>query len=132
MGLVVNLNQKTFKNNVMEHNISDIKVWIERVIDSCNNSFHFEVAQTMIYKFNGLCKYESQRVELQDYFNIKFNAVHGILTSFDNYTYVTLGDGTVVSTSMVSDSRLKSSPRLNKFNFLPSTKMSLLKSILHH
>jgi len=71
----------------MENNISDIQEWIERVIDSCNNTFHFEVVQIMIYKFNALCKNESQRVELQDYFNIKYNSVHGILTSSNNNTF---------------------------------------------
>ena len=62
-----------------QHNIKEIQTWIKRIIDSCDNTFHFEGAQVIINKFKEICKKESEWVEVQDYFNEKYNKVHGII-----------------------------------------------------
>lgn len=46
-------------------------------------------------------------------------------------TRMTLKDGSELSTSIANDSRLKSSMTFKSRNFLPSTKLSLMKSMLH-
>jgi len=62
-----------------QHNIKEIQTWIKRIIDSCDNTFHFEGAQVIINKFKEICKKESEWVEVQDYFNEKYNTMHGII-----------------------------------------------------
>jgi hypothetical protein len=67
-----------------EHNIPEIEAWIKRIIDSCENTFHFEGAQVLINKFKKICKKESDWIEVQDYFNVKYNKVHGIINNLSN------------------------------------------------
>jgi hypothetical protein len=62
-----------------EHNVKEIQAWIKRIIDSCDNTFHFEGAQVLINKFKEICKKESDWVEVQDYLNLKYNNIHGII-----------------------------------------------------
>jgi len=62
-----------------EHNSVEIMNWLKKIIDSCENTFHFEGAQILIDKFEEICKKKSDLVEVQDYFNLKYNEVHGII-----------------------------------------------------
>lgn len=62
-----------------ERNKKEIQDWLKRIIDSCDNTFHFEGAQILINKFKEICKKESEWIEVQDYYNIKYNKVHGII-----------------------------------------------------
>jgi len=62
-----------------DKNIGEIKIWLKRIIDSCDNTFHFEGAQILINKFKELCKKEDDWIEIQDYFNEKYNYMHGII-----------------------------------------------------
>src|ERR1700744_482333 len=55
-------------NNTME--------WIKRVIDSCNNTIHFDYAQVLVDLFKEKCTDEREKLEIQDYFNVAFNEVH--------------------------------------------------------
>ena len=63
----------------MEHNLPEIQAWIKRIIDSCENTFHFEGAQIVINKFKEICDKESQWIDIQDYLNQKYNKKHGII-----------------------------------------------------
>ena len=63
----------------MEHNLQEIQAWIKRIIDSFENTFHFEGAQIVINKFKEICDKESQWIDLQDYLNQKYNKTHGII-----------------------------------------------------
>jgi hypothetical protein len=65
--------------NSIEPNIPQIQAWIKRIIDSCENTFHFEGAQVLINKFKEICDNEKQWVEVQDYFNLKYNGVHAVI-----------------------------------------------------
>jgi len=62
-----------------EHDAVEIKNWLKKIIDSYDNTFHFEGAQILIGKFEKICKRESDLVEVQDYLNRKFNERHGII-----------------------------------------------------
>ena len=62
-----------------EHDAVEIKNWLKKIIDSCENTFHFEGAQILIDKFKEICKKESDLVDVQDYFNLKYNKVHGVI-----------------------------------------------------
>ena len=66
-------------SNGSEHNLSEIQDWIKKIIDSCENTFHFEGAQVIINKFKEICDKESQWIELEDYYSVKYNKVHGII-----------------------------------------------------
>jgi hypothetical protein len=68
----------------MEQNIPQIEAWIKRIIDSCENTFHFEGAQIVINKFKEICDDEDEWIELQDYLNSKYNQVHGIITNLEH------------------------------------------------
>ena len=71
--------KKTPKNNTAEYHPSELLVWIKKIIDSCENTFHFEGAQIVINKFKEICDKESQWVDIQDYLNQKYNKKHGII-----------------------------------------------------
>jgi uncharacterized FlaG/YvyC family protein len=58
-------------NNTME--------WIKRVIDSCNNTIHFDYAQVLVDLFKEKCTDELEKIEIQDYFNVAFNEVHFVI-----------------------------------------------------
>jgi|GEM_PF-992000 hypothetical protein len=68
------LNEKDSKkqcSNTME--------WIKRVIDSCNNTIHFDYAQVLVDLFKEKCTDEEEKIEIQDYFNVAFNEVHFVI-----------------------------------------------------
>jgi hypothetical protein len=71
--------KKTPKNNTAEYHPSELLVWIKKIIDSCENTFHFEGTQVIITKFKEICDDEKQCVEVEDYFSLKYNEVHGIM-----------------------------------------------------
>jgi len=58
-------------NNTME--------WLKRVIDSCNNTIHFEYAQVLVDLFKEKSNDEMEKLEIQDYYNIAFNEVHFVI-----------------------------------------------------
>ena len=62
-----------------EHDAVELKNWLKKIIDSCDNTFHFEGAQILINKFQEICEEKSDLVEVQDYFHIKYNKVHGVI-----------------------------------------------------
>ena len=62
-----------------EHDAVEIKNWLKKIIDSCENTFHFEGAQILIDKFEEINKSEADLIEVQDYFNLKYNKVHGVI-----------------------------------------------------
>jgi hypothetical protein len=62
-----------------EHDAVEIKNWLKKIIDSCDNTFHFEGAQVLINKFKEINNNETDLVEVQDYLNRKFNERHGII-----------------------------------------------------
>jgi hypothetical protein len=53
--------------------------WLKRVIDSCNNTIHFDYAQVLVDLFKEKCNDESDKLEIQDYYNIAFNEVHFVI-----------------------------------------------------
>jgi hypothetical protein len=65
------LNEEKQCNNTLE--------WIKRVIDSCNNTIHFEYAQVLVDLFKEKCTDELEKLEIQDYYNIAFNEVHFVI-----------------------------------------------------
>ncbi len=65
------LTDKKQCNNTME--------WIKRVIDSCNNTIHFDYAQVLVDLFKEKCTDELEKIEIQDYFNVAFNEVHFVI-----------------------------------------------------
>src|ERR1700733_3737716 len=52
-------NEKRQGNNTME--------WLKRVIDSCNNTIHFEYAQVLVDLFKEKSNDELEKLEIQDY-----------------------------------------------------------------
>ena len=74
------LNEKMKGNKQLnEHDAVEIKNWLKKIIDNCENTFHFEGAQILIDKFKEICKKKSDIVDVQDYFNGKYNEVHGVI-----------------------------------------------------
>jgi hypothetical protein len=65
--------KKKPKNNAAEYDPSEPLVWIKKIIDSCENTFHFEGAQVIMDKFKEICEDERQWVEIEDYFSLKYN-----------------------------------------------------------
>jgi hypothetical protein len=53
--------------------------WLKRVIDSCNNTIHFEYAQVLVDLFKEKSNDELEKLEIQDYYNIAFNEVHFVI-----------------------------------------------------
>ncbi|HTB51710.1 MAG TPA: hypothetical protein VK718_02960 [Ferruginibacter sp.] len=58
---------------------NDTMEWIKRVIDSCNNTIHFEYAQVLVDLFKEKCQDELEKLEIQDYYNLAFNEVHFVI-----------------------------------------------------
>jgi len=67
------------RKKIVEHDAVEIKNWLKKIIDSCENTFHFEGAQILIDKFEEICRNEADLIEVQDYFMLKYNEVHGIV-----------------------------------------------------
>ena len=67
------------RKKAVEHDAVEIKNWLKKIIDSCENTFHFEGAQILIDKFEEICKNEADLIEVQDYFHLKYNEVHGVI-----------------------------------------------------
>ena len=65
------LTEKKHSNSTME--------WLKRVIDSCNNTIHFEYAQVLVDLFKEKSNDELEKLEIQDYYNIAFNEVHFVI-----------------------------------------------------
>jgi hypothetical protein len=65
------LSEKRHSNSTME--------WLKRVIDSCNNTIHFEYAQVLVDLFKEKSNNELEKLEIQDYYNIAFNEVHFVI-----------------------------------------------------
>ena len=63
------------------HDSTEIMHWLKKIIDSYDNTFHFEGAQILIDKFKEINNNEADLVEVQDYFNLKYNKVHGVIKS---------------------------------------------------
>jgi hypothetical protein len=55
------------------------KDWLKKVINSCTNTIHFEYAQVLVDLFKEKCKHEDEYIEVQDYYNHAFNAVHFVI-----------------------------------------------------
>ena len=64
-----------------EHDAIEIKNWLKKIIDSCDNTFHFEGAQILIKKFKEISTNENDLIEVQDDYNVKYNKVHGVIKS---------------------------------------------------
>jgi len=64
-----------------EHDAVEIKKWLKKIIDSCDNTFHFEGAQILIKKFKEISTNENDLIEVQDDYNVKYNKVHGVIKS---------------------------------------------------
>ena len=59
----------------MEH----IYDWIIRIIDTCNNDFHFEAVDKLIELFYEKCQDEKRKIELEQLITKKWNEIHSIL-----------------------------------------------------
>ena len=70
------------------YSIPEIQLWIKKIIDSCENTFHFEGAQVIIEKFKKICEKEDQWIEIQDYYNLKYNQVHGIIHNIEKNKFI--------------------------------------------
>lgn len=53
--------------------------WLEKVIDSCNNTIHFKYTQGLLDRFIEQNENEEENVSLQDYFNQAYNDKHFII-----------------------------------------------------
>jgi hypothetical protein len=60
------------KNNIYE--------WIVKIIQTCNNNFHFEAVDKLIELFYEKENDEQLKVELQILRQQKWNEIHNILT----------------------------------------------------
>ena len=58
----------------------DIFEWISRIIDTCNNDFHFEGVDRLIALYFEREKNDEKRVELESLKIKKWNAIHHILS----------------------------------------------------
>ena len=54
--------------------------WISRIIDTCNNDFHFEGVDNLIELFFEKTKDDDKRTELRLLRQRKWNDIHNILT----------------------------------------------------
>ena len=59
------------KNHVFE--------WIKKIIETCNNDFHFEAVDKLIELFNDKFNDEDSLIELRLMKEQKWNDIHGIL-----------------------------------------------------
>lgn len=53
--------------------------WITRIIETCNNNFHFEAVDRLIDLFYEKYKDEKRKTELEHLRIIKWNEIHGVL-----------------------------------------------------
>lgn len=67
------------RDNKKQYNHTHTMEWIKRVIDSCNNTIHFDYAQVLVDLFKEKCTDEVEKIEIQDYFNVAFNEVHFVI-----------------------------------------------------
>jgi hypothetical protein len=70
---------RAVNDSLNERQCNNTLEWIKRVIDSCNNTIHFEYAQVLVDLFKEKCTDESEKLEIQDYYNIAFNEVHFVI-----------------------------------------------------
>jgi hypothetical protein len=70
------MNESLIENK--KHDNSTME-WLKRVIDSCNNTIHFEYAQVLVDLFKEKSNDELEKLEIQDYYNIAFNEVHFVI-----------------------------------------------------
>jgi len=59
----------------MEH----IYEWITRIIETCNNDFHFEAIDRLIELFYEKYQDEKRKIELEQLRTKKWNEIHNIL-----------------------------------------------------
>jgi len=59
----------------MEH----IYEWITRIIETCNNDFHFEAIDKLIDLFYEKYQDEKRKIELEQLRTKKWNEIHSIL-----------------------------------------------------
>ena len=57
----------------------DVFEWIVKIIDNCNNDFHFEGVDNLINLYYEKEKNEDLKIELQLLRNKKWNEIHDIL-----------------------------------------------------
>jgi hypothetical protein len=67
-----NKQQAMDKNNIYE--------WIVKIIQTCNNNFHFEAVDKLIELFYEKENDEQLKIELQILRQQKWNEIHNILT----------------------------------------------------
>lgn len=72
----INLNESDMENE-NRRNLFD---WISRIIDTCNNDFHFEGVDNLIELFFEKTKDDDKRTELRLLRQRKWNDIHNILT----------------------------------------------------
>jgi hypothetical protein len=53
--------------------------WIVRIIDTCNNDFHFEAVDKIIELYYEKYQDEKKKIELEYLRTIKWNEIHGII-----------------------------------------------------
>ena len=53
--------------------------WISRIIETCNNDFHFEAVDRLIDLFNEKFQDEKRKTELEHLRIIKWNEIHSVL-----------------------------------------------------
>jgi hypothetical protein len=70
---------ESLKENDDRKQGSSTMEWIKRVIDSCNNTIHFEYAQVLVDLFKEKSNDELEKLEIQDYYNVAFNEVHFVI-----------------------------------------------------
>lgn len=54
-------------------------VWIQNIIDSCNNTFHFDGAKNLIVLYSEKFKDPNTTAELMLQYGRHFNNIHNIL-----------------------------------------------------
>ena len=59
--------------------MEQIYEWITRIIETCNNDFHFEAIDRLIELFYEKYQDEKRKLELEHLRTIKWNEIHGIL-----------------------------------------------------
>lgn len=56
------------------------QLWLKKIIDSCNNTFHFDSVDVLIELFFVRHKFPELHTELWTYRANRWNTVHAILT----------------------------------------------------